>query len=410
MNTLKVSAVPFNLAHLHDRADAAQKPASLPAGCIVSIVQGVPALSGLAAEWHALAQETANRISVFQTFSWLSQWSRHFAGEVHQSRVFAVVGYDAGRLVFVWPLMEQRKHGLTTIQWLSFPSGQYGDVLLANGYCPHVWQNAALSLLKRARHADILHLRHVRHGTSFQTFAQESFYPAHNEDRAPFMDLTLFKTEQDYENRYNSSQRRRRKKIRKELEEIGAVEFNRVAPGAATDQAIALAIAEKNQWLSARGRINRILNCPKHLAFLQALARSSDGGVETVVTEMTCGGKPVSWEIAFRFNDTHFGYITSHVNTLTDRSPGRLHMHYSQIMALKDGMQRFDLMVPHDAHKESWATGMVETNDYFLPLSLRGKIMGQLYLSALRPLLSKAYYRLPPNLLKALSPLTSKLI
>jgi CelD/BcsL family acetyltransferase involved in cellulose biosynthesis len=94
------------------------------------------------------------------------------------------------------------------------------------------------------------------------------------------------------------------------------------------------------------------------------------------------------------------------VNSHTDLSPGRLHMDLSQRQALADGMTRFDLMVPYDPHKESWSSGQVMTRDYYLPMTLKGKIYGALYLRYLRPTLRKIYYKLPSSILRTMRPLT----
>ncbi len=406
MNIGKAQTLPLDQVQVQARQRVMADYANLPAGSVISILRGKSAIANIADDWRDLLAATENSAAVFQSFGWISEWMAQCGTAENGCKPLIIAGYQSGRLVFVWPLMKTRSRTLTIIEWLSSPSGQYGDVLLAKGLSPEVWQDAALKLLQRSESADLLRLRHVRVGSAFHAFAERHLLNASNEEWAPFMDLTVFKAEQDYEARYTSSQRKRRKKIRKELEVFGEVVFTRVPPGPETDRAIAMAIAEKTKWLSHRGRINRILSCPRHLVFLQNLAKANTSDVETVVTEITAGDKPVSWEIGFRCNGTHFGYITSHNTELTDLSPGRLHMHYSQVLALKNGMKRFDLMVPNDVHKESWSSNMVQTHDYYLPLSRRGQIAGEVYLRMLRPVLRKVYYKLAPQALRLINPVT----
>ncbi len=408
MRNFKSQVLPLTQVLAPSRNIAAAEHANLPAGAIITILRGKTALASIASDWRTLAKEAGNNAGLFQSYGWISQWLAQYETAHSGVKPLIIVGYQSGRLVFVWPLMKSRSHGLDIIEWLTSPSGQYGDIVLAPGLSPIDWQEAALKLLKRSESADILRLRHVRVGSAFNSFAERHMLNASSPESAPYMDLSSFKSEAEYESRYNSSQRKRRKKIRKELEAFGEVEFKRLSPGPESDRAIAAAIAEKIEWLEQRGRINRIMSCPRHLSFLQDLARNPSSDVETVVTEITAGGKPVSWEIGFRSNGTHFGYITSHVNEMTDYSPGRLHMHYSQVLALKDGMQRFDLMVPNDVHKESWSTAMVHTNDYYLPMSRKGQFVGETYLRLIRPLLRSAYYKLAPNALRLLKPVTRR--
>ena len=70
-------------------------------------------------------------------------------------------------------------------------------------------------------------------------------------------------------------------------------------------------------------------------------------------------------------------------------------MDLSQRLSLKQGMQRFDLMVPNDAHKESWSSHKIATNDYYMPLSIAGQAYGLVYLRTLRPRARAAYYKAP---------------
>ena len=187
---------------------------------------------------------------------------------------------------------------------------------------------------------------------------------------------------------------------------MGPVDFKTLVVGTTNDQAMAEAIRQKNQWLSERGRFNRVMGCPSHIQFLKSLSRSATKDFEFVTTELSAGGKPVSWEIGFNYKGTHFAYITSHVNALTDLSPGRLHMDLSQRLALMSGQESFDLMVPNDNHKESWCSAKIDTKDYFYPTSWRGKLYGHFYLSIIRPAIRNAYYKLPQRMLKLLQPLT----
>jgi CelD/BcsL family acetyltransferase involved in cellulose biosynthesis len=308
-------------------------------------------------------------------------------------------------LVFVWPLMKTNVRGVCSLVWLTEPSCQYGDVLIDRQHAAHVWIDAALGIIRQLKGIDIVRLRHIRDDANIAEYAKKSFADGHVRERAPFLDLALYPDDATYEARYSSNQRKRRKKIRKSIEDMGTLEFTSIQPGVLADKSMALAIEEKNKWLKDRGRMNLILRCPRHLEFLKRLSRQSNAAVDVVTTEITAASQPISWEIGFRFRGTHFAYITSHVNEHTDLSPGRLHMDMSQRKAIADKQSRFDLMVPYDAHKESWCSAMVGTNDYYLPLSMRGRLYGAIYLRRVRPVIRDIYYKLPPKFLQVMQQL-----
>ncbi len=391
----------------HVQSDvAASLNSDLPYGGILTLITSPSHLSALSDQWQNLEHSCAVTPTIFQSYAWIKSWSDHYAQPDCQNEVHIVAGFLNNTLVFVFPLMKSCHMGVSTLKWVTDPLGQYGDVLCAKDQSITKWMSASLSFINRLKGIDIIRLRHVRQNSIIESFASQHFVDAKLHEQAPFLDLTVFKSDADYDARYNSQQRKRRKKIRNNLEEIGIVEFKTLKPGSDNDQAMAEAIREKNEWLSERGRFNRVMGCPRHIQFLKSLSRSSAKDFEFVTTELSAGDKPVSWEIGFNYGGTHFAYITSHVNALTDLSPGRLHMDLSQRLALSSGQQHFDLMVPNDNHKESWCSDKVNTKDYFYAISWRGKFYGHFYLSAIRPAIRNAYYKLPQRILKLLQPLT----
>ncbi len=385
---------------------AVEHALELPVGGLMTLITSTSHLQALSSQWHNLEQNNAITPTVFQSFAWVKSWAENYGGPDNANEIHVFAGFVENQLVFVLPLVKKMHLGVATLNWLTDPIGQYGDILCAKDQSVAKWMSATLQLIKRLKGIDIIRLRHVREESAIGSYANNNFHDANLHEQAPFLDLTPFKSDEEYDARYNSQQRKRRKKIRSKLEEIGEVKFNTIVPGSQNDQAIIESIREKNEWLSERGRFNRVMGCPRHIGFLKSLSRSNAEGFQFVTTELTAGGKPVSWEIGFNYKGTHFAYITSHVNSMTDLSPGRLHMDLSQRLSISSGQERFDLMVPNDTHKESWCSGKVDTKDFFLPVSMIGIIYGHTYLKIIRPMMRKTYYGLPQKTLKLLQPFT----
>ena len=370
----------------------------LPAGCTLGLVETTDALGRLKADWARLEARSGPGRHVFQGFEWIMAWA-----EAYDPRLTVVTGYRHGELVFAWPLMQVRVGPVRVLRWLTEPHGQYGDVLVAAGECPRQWAAAALDHLASETSADIIRLRHVRADAAIAPFLEAAFRSSNMDDAAPSLDLTAFADEAAYEARYTSTQRKRRKKLRKALEDrFGPVRFAILTDPARRASSIRAALAEKARWVDDRGRHNRILACPNLAGFLDRLAA---GGSGLVVSELTAGGQPLSWEIGLRHGNTHFCFITAHENALTDFSPARLHMDHSQRQALRDGLATFDLMVPDDAYKDSWCSSRTPTRDHHLPLTPLGKLYGTGYLENLRPVLREAYRVAPPAFLRLLKPI-----
>lgn len=368
----------------------------------LSCVSTLDEFQALEHSWRKLEAENIITPTVFQSFEWAKAYCATHLADNKKDILFVLSGYQNSKLVFLFPLMMTSLHGLRTLQWLSEPLGQYGDILCARGQDVSSWMTQALEFISSTKAVDLVRLRHIRGDSLAQPFVNQMMVDAKYDERAPFLDLTTFKTESEYDARYSSTQRKRRKKIRKSLEDLGEVTFNTLLPGAESDGAVSKSIIEKNAWLADRGRYNRVMGCARHVEFLKTLTKAKSSSFEMITTELRAAANPVSWEIGFRYRGTHFAYITSHMNKLTDLSPGRLHMDLSQRAALAAGQKRFDLMVPYDLHKESWSSGMVEANDFYYPTSAIGRIYGATYLRTLRPLIRKIYYKLSPAVLRLL--------
>jgi CelD/BcsL family acetyltransferase involved in cellulose biosynthesis len=378
----------------------------LPIGATLATITSAAGLSGLEAQWRALDARMP-AASLFQSFGWLDAWTRVYAGPGSHLRPFILTGHTEGNLVFLWPLMLQRLGPVKILRWMSEPLAQYGDVLLAPGQNPRAWLHAALQLIRRESGADLLWLRHVRADATAATFLAQAFRDSRQHDLAPVMNLTAFASEAAYEARYTASQRKRRKRIRKSIEEaFGPISLETLEPGPEQRTALATLLGEKRRWLSDRGRRNRAIDEARMSSFLQDLIHRAHGTVTVHVSQMSAGGRPMSWQVGLRKGTTHFGFITAHRNDMTDQSPARLHMDMAQRQALADGYAAFDLMVPNDPHKESWCSAKVPVRDHHLPLTPLGWAAGLGYLEVLRPLLRQAYCRMPPRLLQLLKPVT----
>jgi CelD/BcsL family acetyltransferase involved in cellulose biosynthesis len=374
---------------------ASDAPTAVPHAGQLSLATNIAALEQLADEWRELHPACAHPHGVFQSAVWCLTWARIYAKPAHAIEPCVITGYQDGVLVFLWPLMKVKQGPLTILRWLTDPLAQYGDVIVKTGIDARPWCRSAMELLHRLKGIDCLRLRHVREDSAIYPYLSEHFRHAGQTDEAPYLDLTAYPTEADYDKRYSREQRKRRGKIRKSLAAMGAVDFQLLPPGSLMDRAMEQAIAQKRRWLEERGLYSKALACPRLEPFLHELSRNSASAVSLVTSCLKAGNRSISWEIGLRFGKTHFGFITAHDTSLTDASPARLHMDLSQRQAIKDGMQLFDLMIPGDPHKQSWSNARALVHEFHAPMSLSGSLYGYGYLSLLRPIIRRFYYSAP---------------
>ena len=390
---------------LDQRAVVRSAPArpiiGLPAASYLTLITSFRAFDRLQSAWLDLEERCAKPPTVFQSYEWCRKWSDVYAAPNSKNEIFILAGYQENKLVFVWPLVKRSRQGLVLLTWMTQPIGQYGDLLCDAVIDCAQWINAATAFIRNAGSADCLHLRHVRENANCAEYAQKAWHNGKLLERAPMMDLTQFKTEADYDARYDSQQRRRRRRIQKKLEEFGPLRYESLTADAAIT-AIDTAIAEKMNWLRDKGRFNDVLGSAQHAQLMKLIINNSSGTLKTQVSHLTANGKPVSWEIGFCYRGTHYAYLLSHQRELIDYSPGRLMLDYAERNALASGLTTFDLMAPYDPYKDSFASGVVWVNDYYLPLTFKGAAYGHFYLHFLRPILRRTYQRMPVSALRML--------
>ncbi|HKQ94787.1 MAG TPA: GNAT family N-acetyltransferase [Aestuariivirgaceae bacterium] len=362
------------------------------------VVQSAGDVSEIGCAWQRLQRRASGSHSLFQSHDWCRRWLEDLGSAFDP---FVIAGYVGTEVVFIWPLMTERGSRFPILRWLSEPYSQYGDVLVAPDLNVKAWMAAALPFIAAQGNFHGMHLRHVRDDAAVYSFLKQEMRRVGEETGAPYMDLRQFADEAAYLARYSKVQRRRRVKIRNDLERMGPLSFQTFHSGPALAATIDKAVGAKRRWLLERGLYSVPLQADGLAAFLKTLASRADGDFKVVATLLRAGDRDISFEIGFRFKDRHCGYITAHDPDLTDSSPARLHMDLSQRHALTTGASTFDLMVPSDPHKVSWSSDVMAVSDYWHPLSLAGEIYGRLYLNRLRPWLRRAYLASPAGVRRA---------
>lgn len=345
-------------------------------------------------QWRELEDQAAKPSNVFQSFDWCMNWVKTNANQNECYQVFVVTVSQNEQCKLIWPMMIDCFGPFSVLRWLSEPFSQYGDVLVAETTEKDQLLELAWKKLKSHPTADSIRLRHVRSDSNVYKFLVDHTTDSGVCDHAPFLEIDKFPTQSAYDGRYSKSQRRRRKRISNNLAKIGEIKFEHDNQGQCFDNALNNAIAEKRKWLVARGLHSKPIMSPELAPFFNAMS-SNGKTLKPIASQLSAGDQKISYEIGLRYKNHHFGYITAHDSTLTDASPARLHMDMSQRLAIDDGLDAFDLMVPADPHKKTWSSSSVKTSEFYAPVTAKGAIYTGLYLSLFRPMIRTIYKSIP---------------
>lgn len=335
----------------------------------------------------------------FQSFDWCLSWVETFT-QSSSYRLHIVVVCEGEKVLLIWPLMLEHMGFFKILRWLSFPLGQYGDVLTRDPKKTHLWMRFAWQHLRTLKVADTIHLRHVLENAVCHSFVTEHYFRTKSHNQAPFLIFSAFKTEEDFQNRFDKKQRQRRKKIHKKLEtDFGGPILGegfldtQIAP-----QLLHRVLEHKRTWLEGMGFFSKALAHPLLARFFITLSRKENQTCHVFLSQTSVHDKGIAWEIGLRHQGTHYCFITAHDPVLTEDSPARLHMDYSQTKAFQDGVCLFDLLIPSSPHKLRRSNGVLGAEDFYCALTWKGVILGHLSYRVFKPLVRRTYYALPPRL------------
>jgi len=363
----------------------------------IRTLQTIHDMEDFQTRWRKLEETGAKPSNVFQSYDWCMNWVRACALDNDCYGINIVTISRNNQCLLIWPMMTTCVGPFCVLRWLSEPYSQYGDALVVDSDETNKLLELAWQRLKSHPTADSIRLRHVRHDANVHDFLTRHAKDDGCHDYAPFLEINKFPTQAAYDARYTKSQRRRRKRIKNTLAQNGEISFTHTSQGQNFDHSLDRAITEKRKWLSERGLYSKPVLSDELQPFFHALAENGKT-LKPVASQLNAGEQEISYEIGLRYKNHHFGYITAHDANLTDASPARLHMDFSQRLAIDEGMAAFDLMVPADPHKKTWSSACVETADYSTHIKTRGAVYTYVYLQALRPLIRTIYKTVPAQI------------
>ena len=210
-------------ASLFDQPDVCAS-ASMPV--TFNLVADLAAFETLEPEWDALFAAAGLPTQVFQTFAWNWHWCRHYLPQPTSksaSRLAIVTGRLSGRLVMVWPLVQERIAGLRQLTWMGDPVSQYGDILVAPEADDDTTLLAAWAFALSATHADLAHLRKAREDSIAARVLNHLGAKTVAIEQAPYLDLSGISGTDACQQLLVSKGRRNRRRHERRLADQGPI-------------------------------------------------------------------------------------------------------------------------------------------------------------------------------------------
>lgn len=326
--------------------------------------------------------EVNSSYNIFQSAYWL-------ANSIDENNISFTATNSDGKICKALHVKIRRKFGFKIAELADEPYGQYSDVVSTDGQPSDEFFEKSLDYLK-ANGVDAMHLLNVRADANIYQYCQK-----HGETladkQAPWIDLKAY---ENYEAYFNSASKTTRKIYRKFFRDLD-VETKSYIDEEISPELVEEVLQLKSKQLANNGQTSRVFADEKNVACLAEIFTNPTPDFKTHIGTCRCDGKMVAAAISHVKGNVYYGYIIAMDVEYTRFSPGNAQVLLNIEWAYENGIEIFDFLAPADNYKFKWThKNYAKANDVLLPMSVKGKFYGSIYLQKLRPVLKSAYIKL----------------
>lgn len=361
------------------RIDSAQNqgtPDSPPGTGRVARFEIFDDLSSVEPLWRRLEGDDVVK-TPYQSFDLLTSWQRH-VGTPAGVTPYIVVGFDADRPAFLWPLGRKRIGPLSVVSFLGGKHANFNFALWRRDIVEDITADdirAVLAQIGSGYQADILNL--LRQPRSWEGFANPLALLPHQPSPSDSLRLTITaRGEEQIKRTLSSTMRGQLRSKERRLQKLANYRHVRATTPDEVDRLLNAFFPLKATHMKAQALPN-IFGEPCHEAFLRDICHQGLAAGNPLIEIHTIEG---GGELLALFGGVNDGRRSSgmfNTYTLSDnarQSPG-LVLLINVIADLADrGVQSFDLGVGEAKYKTFFCKESEPLFDSFLPLTPLGKL------------------------------------
>ncbi|MDX2257744.1 MAG: GNAT family N-acetyltransferase [Hyphomicrobiaceae bacterium] len=371
-----------------------------------SVHDAVGGIRSLEGAWRTLEHACAERFTYFQSFDWCATLITSQGGHaalVAEPRVVTI--WRGGRLVLLWPgMVTTMPPGVRVLSVLGAPHSQYCTALGSNEPCDAAVAAAFRGAIATQGDIDLVSFDLVPSGSILDQLVRDWANAVAGANETAFCQLDSYTGWADHQARLTGKQRRNRQRRRNKLAEVGCLDGRVVWSDDHDHQRLLdFALGWKRTWLKETGRVGAGLAVRGHDAFLAAVPGSASRRDGAMLLSLEIDGRPVAIEVGFLRAGHFYSYMGSFDWALRDLSPGKVAMEECQRWLIENGAHTYDLLGMPADYKASWTNQSLGLRGYLKPLTLKGRVFGEGWLTHLRPALKGTYARLPRSLRRGIA-------
>ena len=361
---------------------------------------GLTEIADLKNDWKKLAQLGAEPFTYFQSFDWSYKWCEQFSssnpGEVHDKPQVFVLRHE-GRVAMILPLIiNKSRAAVKVLVRMTDPLGQYTNLL----HDPELFDVAlgkqVIDMIKQTTSCDAIAMNHIPAESLLADIADGDGFREREEHKSSMLNLDLIEDWDEYSKTLSKSQRRTRKRKRKQLEEMGELRFEvHFADTAEYKHLVEECLKMKRVWLEETGRREGILHDEKTQEFLTGLDCETDAQGQhegALVMALLLDGVPIGLEIGMISNRDYYSFLGAIDWKYNKYSPGVVQMEDSQKWAKDQGLRYYDFLGDPSQYKSSWTNVTSDLVCQHIPVTPAGYLYCWMWKTAVKPKLKRYYH------------------
>ena len=301
---------------------------------------------------------------------------------------------------FSIPLSIGRERGCMVARVLGEQLSEYANVVGEDATPARLRQ--AFALLRRRYRVDVVVLRRVPVASPFDSILDQLGAMVESPQEAPWVPLgpdgPASKATGGRVTGYRLACRHRRR-----LQQQDGYRFEALQAGDVAPDLLRLALSWKKDWIKERMLVSRVGTEALDSATCALLTTP---GVGATVGVLWSGGEPVAIETGFLYRDRFFGSLRAYRLDRGEQRVGKIVLAEMVEYCARRGATVFDHGPPADAYKLEWTDRTLSVHNRIVPLSLLGRIHGQVLEGTFKPVARTVFGWLPTPIRKGLLRLT----
>jgi CelD/BcsL family acetyltransferase involved in cellulose biosynthesis len=308
--------------------------------------------------------------------------------------------HEPGGADFFIPFSIGRESGLTVARILGEQLAEYAQIV-GRQVTPERLRTS-FSLLRRRHRVDLVALRRVPTGTSLDIALGRIGATSESPQVAPWIPLgpqgPLPNANGGLPAGYRDGRRRR-----KRLQQEEGCTFEVLGAGPSAKMLMSLALSWKKDWVRDRGLVSRVGTDALDQTICSLM---NTAGLGSALGVLRIGAEPVAVASGFHYRDRFYSFVRAYRPDCAAQSVGRIVVTEMVDWCAAQGVTMYDYGPPADPFKLEWTDHVMPVANRLVPLSLLGRLHGQIFEGKVKPAARAVVASLPAPVRSGLLRLT----